>query len=171
MNQTCLQCINQNLSCCHHPRIIVTYEEICFFKKQGYKIEDVIMARKYCDEESFILDWKEYAVFRKNGENYEICIKKNKDSSCVFLTAHGCSLKENRPLGCQIYPFWVVENSVIFDSCNDFKCLLSSFDIHHMLAIIGETEKSIRLYYSKFKNSMIKHKEILAKILPMLSQT
>jgi len=102
----------------------------------------------------------------------------NGDKKCFFLGEKGCTIFEDRPKMCRVYPFWFKEKKDDVeitieheDSLDEDECLITKInygnrDIPHLLSFIGETEedmkKCIKNYikemelHNKFKNQLEK---------------
>lgn len=89
--------------CCRHAYGVVVVESLdifCLSKHFGIETADFIS--QYTDQ--FILDEEtQYPIFtlKVTGQN----------QACIFLKGSKCTVQENKPRTCRMYPFWVEVNS------------------------------------------------------------
>ena len=65
-------------------------------------------------KEAFLLTY--CRTTKETGFVYSLLEKENND--CIFLSRHGCSVYEDRPVQCRTYPFWprILEDEESWDS-------------------------------------------------------
>ncbi|MFA6427177.1 MAG: YkgJ family cysteine cluster protein [Candidatus Magasanikbacteria bacterium] len=174
----CLECKKINkVSCCEGwLKFPLMIEDINTITSLGYQIQDFVIAGEYKlesmhDDEAW---WKNSLI--KIGKNFfKTNIKKNKNGDCIFLSdGHGCTLRDNRPLVCKIYPFWVDEKGeVVYEPGEEADCLMgqSGISVWEALKLVEEDNKTIQNYFSKIKKDCIenkdKHKKIILDILKL----
>ncbi|VVB77738.1 Uncharacterised protein [uncultured archaeon] len=165
----CLECSKFQTTCCNcAPLVPFTIKDINKIKKLGYKERDFITVNSY--PKSFIDGnekwWKESFVKVKN-KNYKLNVKKLK-KDCFFLSpGKGCKLGKSRPFVCKIYPFWIKNNKIVYESGEKKECNigLKNVPIKKAMKLLDENPKKIRKYYSEIKKDCIKNKEKYRKIV------
>jgi Fe-S-cluster containining protein len=91
---------------------------------------------------------KDFFVVQKDGW----LMLKNHDGKCVFHDGSRCTIYDNRPVGCKLYPviFDKDENCAVFDNdCLHRNCFeMSETIINKLYAVVRkvEYEKSKRKY-------------------------
>jgi Fe-S-cluster containining protein len=169
----CLTCSGFQTTCCNcAPYVPFTIKDINRIKKLGFKEEDFVFLHNYSRDlingnEKW---WKESFVKIQN-KNYKLNVKKIK-KDCFFLNpGKGCKLGRSRPFVCRIYPFWIKNNKIIYESGEKKECHIGmkNIPIKTAMKLLNENPKKIRRYYSEIKNDCIKnkkkHKQIVLRLL------
>jgi Fe-S-cluster containining protein len=168
----CLNCSKIQNTCCtfHEHYIPLTIDEIKKIESKGFKLEEFATVVAFEDEQLEEDWWKELMV-KIDGINFMTCLKSNNSNMiCTMLEdSKGCMLKEDRPLICKIYPFWIdKDNNVVFqdDFCHIKK---NKIDVKKALNIMNESEENIHNYIESikedYKKNKEKHREIVKKLL------
>lgn len=68
-------------------------------------------------------DTEDHLRFRELNKDKILCLKLNKDKTCIFLDKNRhCMIYEFRPNICKIYPFWVSKNKKVVEHEADDTC-------------------------------------------------
>jgi Fe-S-cluster containining protein len=93
----------------------------------------------------------------------------NGKGKCFFLGENGCTIFNDRPKMCRIFPFWFKENSGKInitiqhenskkeDECLITKTNFKNYDIEHLLGLINETQESMVNCIGEYLNEMKIH--------------
>ena len=107
-------------------------------------------------------DWQ-YRVHTIAGKKYELCRKRVNNICCPDLYSTGCSDLRIKPLICRLWPFWVIDNEVIYDRDPHF-CPLRRLPIEESLKILGETKEVIKQCHHEFMTDAKEHTTELNEI-------
>jgi uncharacterized protein len=111
-------CIKNNcIKCCLNTMMILCQEDIKRIKNLGFK--------------------KDFFVVQKDGW----FMLKNHEGRCVFHNGTKCSIYENRPIGCRLYPviFDKDKNCAVFDKDCPYSKFFEMSD-----SIIDELQKVVK---------------------------
>jgi Fe-S-cluster containining protein len=167
----CLECVKKNSGCCSsYPAIPLTIKDIKRIKKLGYDTKNFIYIQRF--QKNWIdysEKWWSRSFVKHNDKIYKINMKKNKDGSCIFLKpGKGCTLGENRPYICKIYPFWVnKKGKVIYEKCEENNCLMGrrKYDVNVALRAVCENSRKIKKYHKEIKSDCLTRKSFHKKII------
>jgi Fe-S-cluster containining protein len=168
----CINCSKLQNTCCtfHEHYIPLTIDDIKKIESKGFNINDFLTLVAF-DEEQLEDDWWKELMIKIDDTYFMTCLKSNNsDLVCMMLENNkGCVLKEDRPLICKIYPFWIDDNNkIIFqdDFCHIKK---GKYDIENALKIMNETKDNIHKYIDlikkDYKKNKKEHKIIIKKLL------
>jgi Fe-S-cluster containining protein len=169
----CLACSKFQVTCCNcAPLVPFTIKDIKRIKKLGYRKRDFITVHNY--PKSFINGnekWWEKSFVKIKNKNYKLNVKKIK-KDCFFLNpGKGCILGKSRPFVCRIYPFWIKNNKIIYESGEKRECNIGmkNVSINVAMKLLDENPKKIKKYFLEIKNDCIqnkeKHSEIVLRLL------
>jgi len=151
--KSCAECAYVFGSCCHHPRIMLSYSEMN--QIIGPCPEDYLTLIPYNGVGDWDPDWR-YRVHTIERKKFELCRKRVNNICCPDLTPTGCSDLRVKPLICRLWPFWVIGGEVVYDQDPHF-CPLSRLPIEKSLSILGETKESIKKCHAEFMMDAKEH--------------
>lgn len=91
----CFEC-TQCGRCCGNESGYVLLTELDFLQIQKHFFE--------------VENWNDYLHWVLLGDGEYLSLKEQGNYDCIFLEEKGCSIYQDRPMQCRLYPFW---NSVI----------------------------------------------------------
>ena len=101
-------------------------------------------------------------------DGYRIKLKLREDGNCVFLEdGKGCTLGENRPLVCKLFPFWPDENGNLSPKLGS-NCLakdLADSNKSDILSMLGQKGKELLDATKDLKKNIKEHQK---KMRPLL---
>ena len=169
----CARCSRVQESCCSYGHPPLTLKDIKRIEKLGFKRIDFAEALDFEYSNNDLKNepaWWIKSMVKINGRFFKAAVKKN-GSYCLFLkNGAGCSLGKNRPVICQMYPFWMENGKLTF---NDFDCLMvkNNLSIKELLKIMGESGKKIKAKFIEFKMDAVKnHKKHEKIVLALLER-
>lgn len=173
----CVECIRKTgQSCCTgNPALPLMYKDILRIRKLGYKDKDFIAPLWYTEEDvEGPEQWWKDARIKYNGRKYKLNIKKIK-GKCFFLKdGVGCTLGNDRPYLCRMYPFWVDEKTgkVIYDISAKEECFipLKKNSIDEGLKIIKESKKNIKHFFNEVRKDALNNQDNAEKIFKDLKK-
>lgn len=144
----CLECSKTQRTCCQDSRVPMTFKEITGIPGA---LDDSFYAGEYPKEDVDEFEpWWKASMAEIDGKFYRINTRKAPNGDCIFLVpGRGCSLHP-RPSICLIYPFWITEKDEIIYELGPATCSFErdGLPVKEAIPIIGETEESIRKYFS-----------------------
>ena len=153
----CRECARAGESCCFDPRILPTMDEVDQLTAAGHK--DFLTAYVYKGEGSWADKWDQAMVVEVDEKNYELCVRRGSEGSCVFLVSgKGCTLGDKRLRLCKVFPRWVSRGIMLIDS--EFpSCRLKKMSMSRILQEINETPQSIIEYCEKIIEDGLQYKK------------
>lgn len=161
----CFECMAQGVTCCSRPpRVPLTIEDIERIESvTKMPVMDFAAAAQYpASHTEGDEPWWIDALAVIEGIRYRANVRTDARGKCFFLMdGKGCTLGDKRPYVCRIYPFWVENDVVVYESgdpeCSAEKHGISVKDAIH---IFGETEASIRWFFDRIKEDAEKQKGV-----------
>lgn len=119
MENCCIE--TKCIECCKETNMLLSYQDIERIKKLGY--DDAFFIKRHHG-------WLQL---------------KNKNGRCVFHNGTKCTIYENRPEGCTLYPvvYNAITKSAILDAeCPQQKCFsISKEKIKQLIALVSTLEQ------------------------------
>lgn len=173
-NNICLKCSRLQETCCSDsPRVPFTIQDLERLSSLGYRLEDFAVVGEYLEKDfRRDEDWWKNAMIKIGDKFSKINVRKKEDGSCYFLDREkGCTLGQNKPVACKIYPYWIDRGCIIWEDGEMEFCLMGKEEFHILegIRMIGETEYTIRAYFEEIKRDCLenneKHRGLLLRLL------
>ncbi len=170
MLNICKTCLKNKKGCCaDSPRVPFTVRDIKNIIAKGFNLYDFAISSEYKIDKNDE-DWWGKSFIKIKDKFYKLNVRKI-NGKCFFLKdGEGCVLGDNRPLVCKIFPFWIRNDEIVYESKNardNFGCMINedNFSVANGLKLINETEKDIKKYFAGIKKDCLRNKNEHKKIV------
>lgn len=173
--ETCIRCSRVQKTCCSdRPRVPFTIDDLDRIQALGHRLEDFAIAGEYkgndvLPEEE---EWWRDSMVEVDEKLYKLNAKLQDSGACHFLVeGKGCSLGDDRPSVCKIYPFWINEQDQLYIEQCGWNCLICEEHenkVSPILRSVNEIESSIREHFQAIKEDCEKNKEQHANLVAEL---
>ena len=168
----CLQCSQYRQTCCnftdHYIPLLI--EDIQKILALGYKVQDFMVVSEFEEDDlSEEEDWWKQSLVKIADKYYQISILSKGEAGCLFLkSGQGCTLGNERPAICKLYPFWFDKQKQLKYQDDFCEAVKQNISLADCLEIMGEDKIKVTDYYNKIRTDFIKQSALYEKLTKLL---
>jgi Fe-S-cluster containining protein len=172
----CRECIKHQPSCCRGNSVPLTVADVERISALGHDPMSFVLAGEYGREfvEGFEAWWVESFVSR-GAYLYKLNTRTREDGHCVFLIdGKGCTLGEDRPFICRMYPFWVDDaGAVVYEPEELDSCFIAKkrYSVEEGMQLVGESRAAVHKYFTALKNDCTVEREAHERLVDSILAT